>query len=207
MNLFVMYSNPVALQKLLCTSLKVSRDVFDPDFSSIAWHTLQCKTFPFIYRQIRNELENQHTVYITATTGMARLQFVNAMTIHHWSGYGDGHKDINHLVEQILTNPAYEDIKQRILKCEVLIIDEIGLLSCKAFDDIEFISRNICKSEISLEVYMLLLVGHFCNYYLYLAYLMLENMHFKVTCSLKHSLTKLNWIKLCDRKSLNLLMQ
>ena len=72
---------------------------------------------------------------------MARLQFVNAMTIHHWSGYGDDHKDINKLVEQILTNPSFADVKERILKGEVLIINEIGLLSCKGFESIEFICR------------------------------------------------------------------
>ena len=86
-------------------------------------------------------MDKQHQVYITTTTGMARLQFVNAMTIHHWSGCGDGHKDIHQLVEQILMNPSYADTKDRILKCEVLIIDEIGLLSCKGFKSIEFICR------------------------------------------------------------------
>ena len=82
-------------------------------------------------------------------------------SVHHWSGYGDGHKDINHLVEQILTSPAYEDIKQRILKCEVLIIDEIGFLSCKAFDDIEFICRNVCISVIIFGSIHLIAGGSF----------------------------------------------
>ena len=46
-------------------------------------------------------------VSVTATTGMACLQYENAMTIHHWSGYGDGHVNINKLIDQILVNPAY----------------------------------------------------------------------------------------------------
>ena len=72
---------------------------------------------------------------------MASLQFVNATTIHSWSGYGDGHKDVNQLIQQILTNPSYANIKQRILGCDCLIIDEIGLLSAKAFNSIKFICR------------------------------------------------------------------
>ena len=80
-------------------------------------------------------------VSVTATTGMARLQYENAMTIHHWSGYGDGHMNINCLIDQILINPSYTATKERILKCEVLITDEIGLLSCKAFESIELICR------------------------------------------------------------------
>ena len=75
------------------------------------------------------------------TTGMARLQFVNAMTIHNWSGYGDGHVPIDNLIARILTNSSYTDTKQQILKCDVLIIDEIGLLSAKAFQCIEQICR------------------------------------------------------------------
>ena len=69
-------------------------------------------------KTIANRKKN---VQVTATTGMASLQFVNAKTIHSWSGYGDGHKDINHLVQQILTYPSYADIKDRILTCECLI--------------------------------------------------------------------------------------
>ena len=45
-------------------------------------------------------ITNRKNVHVTATTGMAGLQFVNAKTIHSWSGYGDGHKDINHLVNK-----------------------------------------------------------------------------------------------------------
>ena len=78
---------------------------------------------------------------------MARLQFANGMTIHHWSGYGDGHNDVHQLVEQILTNPSCVATKHRILECECLIIDKIGLLSAKAFDKIEFICRNVCKND------------------------------------------------------------
>ena len=90
---------------------------------------------------------SQH-VSITATTGMARLQFMNAMTIHHWSGYGDGHIPIDTLIEHIMTLTAYQETKNRILECKVLIIDEIGLLSCKAFEGMEKICRTIRKSDL-----------------------------------------------------------
>ena len=72
---------------------------------------------------------------------MARLQFANGMTIHHWSGYGDGHIPVDKLIDHILTMPAYDETKRRIEQCQVLIIDELGLLSCKAFTAIEKICR------------------------------------------------------------------
>ena len=59
---------------------------------------------------------------------MARLQFSHGQTIHHWSGYSDGHLDKNTLVERILTHASYKDVKNNIQKCEYLIIDEIGLI-------------------------------------------------------------------------------
>ena len=60
------------------------------------------------YREIRKELSNRKNVSITVTTGMARLQFQNAMTIHHWSRYGDGHIPVDTLIEHIMTPTAYE---------------------------------------------------------------------------------------------------
>ena len=93
------------------------------------------------------ELSKSKHVSITATTGMARLQFLNAMTIHHY-GYSDGHIPTDTLIEHIITLTAYEETKNRILQCQVVIIDEIGLLSCKAFEAIEKICRTICKSDL-----------------------------------------------------------
>ena len=98
-------------------------------------------------REIHKELQKEKKADVTATTGMARLQFVNGMTIHHWSGYGDGNKNVHQLVEQILTNPSCAATKHRIVECDCLIIDEIGLLSSKAFDNIEFICRNVHKTD------------------------------------------------------------
>ena len=48
---------------------------------------------------------------------MARLQYKHGMTIHHWSGYGDGHLSANRLVEMIMTNPEYAATKQKIIDC------------------------------------------------------------------------------------------
>ena len=39
---------------------------------------------------------------------MAHLQYNNAMTIHHWSGYGDGHVPVDRLIEYIATNPTHK---------------------------------------------------------------------------------------------------
>ena len=86
-------------------------------------------------------LQTEKKVAVTASTGMTRLQFVGGQTIHHWSGYGDGHEDIHILTERILTSTSYGDICKNILECEVLIIDEIGMLSCKTLESVGIVCR------------------------------------------------------------------
>lgn len=80
---------------------------------------------------------------ITATTGMARLQFKGAQTLHAWSGYGDGHLGVNRILQRLNTNAAYSSVKENILKADVLMIDEIGLMSAQMFDAVEQICRYV----------------------------------------------------------------
>ena len=68
---------------------------------------------------------------------MARLQFSNAKTLHAWSGYGDGSVDVDTLIQRIAINPAYQSVRQNILSCDTLIIDEIGMISEKMFTSVE----------------------------------------------------------------------
>ena len=74
---------------------------------------------------------------------MARLQFAKGETIHHWSGYGDGHVDIQILTERILTSASYGHICRNILECEVLVINKIGMLSAKTLESVELICRSV----------------------------------------------------------------
>lgn len=87
------------------------------------------------------KLQHDKKVFVTASTRMARLQFVDGQTIHHWSGYGDGHEDIQVLIERILTSASYGDIWKNILDCETLVIDEIDMLSCKTLESVKLVCR------------------------------------------------------------------
>ena len=84
---------------------------------------------------------------MTASTGMSQLQFFNGQTIHHWSGYGDGHTDVNTLIDRIRNHGAYRNVKMNILLCDCQVIDEIGLISQKLFKIIELICRSICNNN------------------------------------------------------------
>ena len=89
---------------------------------------------------------------MTASTGMSRLQFVNGQTIHHWSGYGDRHADVNTLTDRIRNHGAYKNVKMNILLCDCLVIDEIGLISQKLFEIIELICRSIHNNKGGIQI-------------------------------------------------------
>lgn len=78
---------------------------------------------------------------------MACLQFHNGETLHHFTGYGDGHLPVTDIIAKLQSNLYYKPVKDNIRKCEVLIIDEIGLISAKMFEAVELICRTVRDSE------------------------------------------------------------
>ena len=100
-------------------------------------------------------------ISMTASTDTSRLQFVNGQTIHHWSGYGDGHTDVNTLIERIRNHGAYKNVKMNILLCDCLVIDEIGLISQKLFEIIELICRSIRNNNMFFGGIQIITAGSF----------------------------------------------
>ena len=71
------------------------------------------------------------SVHITATTGIASLQYrgLSATTLHHWAGLLDGRYTKEKITKLIQSDEKYTTTLERIKKADVLIIDEIGMLS------------------------------------------------------------------------------
>jgi ATP-dependent DNA helicase PIF1 len=72
------------------------------------------------------------TYQITTTTGIASTNFVDARTIHSWCGFGikiKKPKDINKFV------------LSKIMRTEIMVLDEMSMLNCKQFEMIESILR------------------------------------------------------------------
>ena len=106
-------------------------------------------------------MKNKKHVAVTASTGIARLQFVNGQTLHHWSGYGDGHVDINILIERITTSASYANISNNINNCEALIIDEIGMISSKTLECVELICRSVKGNSLVFGGIQVIAAGSF----------------------------------------------
>ncbi|XP_062597523.1 uncharacterized protein LOC134258949 [Saccostrea cucullata] len=93
---------------------------------------------------------------VTASTGLAARQFQGATTIHHWAGLGDGRFENQHLLK-ILS----EETKSRIQKCDLLVIDEISMISRKIFEKLEFICRSVREPSLYFGGLQVVCVGDF----------------------------------------------
>ena len=98
---------------------------------------------------------------MTASTGMAALQFKDGMTVNHWCGLGGGHMDINKLVEQILISLAYSYVCKNIMECESLIIDEIGMISATTLEYVELICRSVKGNNLLFGGIQIIAAGSF----------------------------------------------
>ena len=95
-------------------------------------------------------LEKGKSVVITASTGIAATH-VGGITIHSWTGVGDLLHDIDmgreiddDRIDQIASKPW---IQAKIKRMEVLIIDEVSMLSARLFD----VFDRICRSARDMQ--------------------------------------------------------
>ena len=59
-----------------------------------------------------------------------------------WAGIQDGRHSQERLIELITTDEAYSSVKQRITNVDVLVIDEVSMISKKIVD----ILNTLCQS-------------------------------------------------------------
>lgn len=103
--------------------------------------------------------ERGKKVAITSTTGISAM-LINGRTIHSWAGIGLGNENKNILLTKVrrksnaVKNWKYTDI---------LVLDEISMLSPILFEKLEFIARNIRGNERPFGGLQVILTGDFCQ--------------------------------------------
>lgn len=94
---------------------------------------------------------------ITASTGIAATH-IGGTTIHSWSGIGIKTKLSQYDLDKISSN---KNIVKRIQRAQVLIIDEVSMLSAGTLSMIDAIGRKIKRSPKPFGGVQIVLVGDF----------------------------------------------
>jgi ATP-dependent DNA helicase PIF1 len=103
------------------------------------------------------EVQYNKIVAVTATTGTAAI-LLNGTTFHSYLGIGTGDSPIDILLREIKRKKF---IVKRWLDLDVLIIDEISMLSPELFDKLELIARSLRPSRKPFGGIQLILTGDF----------------------------------------------
>ena len=110
-----------------------------------------------IINLFRLNYEHIRTIGVTSTTGISAL-LIGGTTLHSYLGIGLGQGSIKELTSKI---EGVSKLKKRWKNLEVLIIDEISMLSPVLFDKLEEIARNIRKNHLPFGGIQLILSGDF----------------------------------------------
>ena len=97
----------------------------------------------FLIEQIFKSERRRKNVSVLATTGIACTNFPESMqakTIHSWSGILDGRYSVTDLHRLVIT-PAFETTRKLVVPCQLLIMDEISMLSSHIFEQVELVCR------------------------------------------------------------------
>ena len=97
-----------------------------------------------LIKEIYNKIHTSKNIQLTAMTGVAAIQLhETAKTLHSWAGIGLGDQSVNKYVLKIKNSKALIDKWKKI---QILIIDEISMLSDELFNKLEEIARIIKQS-------------------------------------------------------------
>ena len=89
--------------------------------------------------------ENNKKIAVTACTGVA-ASLIKGQTIHKWGGLGLAQEDSDSLIAKLL-KPRSIDAKRRWLKTEVLVIDEISMVSIELFNKLNKLAMALRKNK------------------------------------------------------------
>ncbi len=115
---------------------------------------------------VRDYLKRHPDTQIVASTGVAALN-VGGMTVHRWSGMLLGpqpHQDFEWFFAHLARDakPGVRIAFNRVRRCKRLVIDEISMLSGRAFDYLEFHCRKIRDDNRPFGGIQIIGTGDFC---------------------------------------------
>jgi ATP-dependent DNA helicase PIF1 len=107
------------------------------------------------YKYIKRE--NKKTMYLTSTTGISAYN-LGGITINSFMGIGTGKDKVDVLLRKLRYKIS---IKNRIRMTDILVIDEISMMSASVFEKIDEICKIIRKSRKPFGGIQIILTGDF----------------------------------------------
>lgn len=89
------------------------------------------------------------------------LHHLMATTIHKQFGLQDGRYDNEQLAQKVLTDDALSKIKENLNKMDVLVVDEVSMLSQKSFDQVDYLLRSVRNTNSAFGGVQLIFSGDF----------------------------------------------
>ncbi len=98
-------------------------------------------------------------IAVTSTTGTSSI-LINGTTLHSYLGIGIGTNSVGAIHTTIMKKKY---LRERWKTLDILIIDEISMLTAELFDKLEELARRVRKSEKPFGGIQLVLSGDFCQ--------------------------------------------
>jgi ATP-dependent DNA helicase PIF1 len=109
-----------------------------------------------IYKHAYNRFKDIH---VTALTGCAAVLLnCKAKTLHSWAGIGLGNNTIDKLVDKIRKNKFLKGVWK---STDILVVDEVSMLSLKLFDTLNAIGKAIRRNNKPFGGIQLIFSGDF----------------------------------------------
>ena len=112
----------------------------------------------YLINQIyKHAKENNKNIQVTAMTGCAAVLLGNAKTLHSWAGIGIG----NLPIEKLIANIRKYNKVENWTKLNILVIDEISMMSKALFELIDQIAQVLRKNKSPFGGIQILCSGDF----------------------------------------------
>ena len=93
--------------------------------------------------------ERRKCVSVTASTGMAAQQLgLGGTTLHRFSGIGDGRHPPDIIKSRLLHNDDFSDTRSKIQKTDILLIDEISMISAFTLNLVDNVLKGVRSSNL-----------------------------------------------------------
>lgn len=149
---------PTEYELELSNTQKISFERFKRGESLLILGSAGCGK-SFLIKQFHKWITNtqQKTMYLTSTTGISAYN-IGGITINSFMGIGTGELSVETIIRRLKYKTS---IKNRIKMTDILVIDEISMMSASVFEKINHICQILKRSNKPFGGIQMILTGDF----------------------------------------------